>query len=148
MPPTTYANEPRNGVFSNRIVEWILGISTGKDDCQKYQKIANLVFFQRSKTHVLGGFFRTHCIRGICSAGLLNYPRVYTSYGQISGYDFACRTRNSIPMRQFSEQSRQLMDRILKKYPPTNVIRTKAEIIGDLKAKKLSIERVWHCLCV
>ena len=56
MSPTTYANEPRNGVFSNRIVEWILGISTMKDDGQKYQKIANLVFFQRSKTHVLGGF--------------------------------------------------------------------------------------------
>ena len=30
----------------------------------------------------------------------------------------------------------------MAKYPPTEEVRTKAQIISDLKAKKLSVERV------
>ena len=44
--------------------------------------------------------------------------------------------------RFFSTESRDLMNRILQKYPPSETKRQKTDIISDLSRQKLSLETV------
>ena len=44
--------------------------------------------------------------------------------------------------RLFSQETKEYMDYILQQYSPSGVTRTKAEIIRELNAPKLSNERV------
>ena len=44
--------------------------------------------------------------------------------------------------RLFSQETKEYIDYILQQYSPTGITRTKAEIIRELNAPKLSNERV------
>ena len=81
-------------------------------------------------------------VRGICPAVLRVSSLDFGSFTRQNAFSYSGLSLHAFPVRHFSEDSRGLMGRIMAKYPPTEEVRTKAQIISDLKAKKLSVERV------
>ena len=87
-------------------------------------------------------------VRGICPAVLRVSSLDIGSFTRQNAFSNSGLSLHAFSVRYFSEESRNLMGRILANYPATEPFRTKTQIISDLKAKKLSVEKVVTQICV